>query len=231
MVRSNAIRFKSPLLARLLGKSSIEAEVVGLVSEGGERSRPVICLLKDDATQQRVLRDLVPEFVYERRPIKQPESARYMLMIRAAVVSLVVLVLSAYGYRAVGALAGTPGGVLQYMLPLAVALVVLATLYAAHVAYRITEFDAGKDLFTFVNGAVDRETTVMNYDRVQMVWITQGPIARIFALSRASVYMLSSMGSSSVTSGYFLGSRLESIYEIVMMRFARGGCGHLEDRT
>jgi len=229
--RINAIRIKSPLVARLLGKSCIEAEVVGLVSEGGERSRPVICLLKDDAIQQRVLRDLVPEFVYERKPIKQPESARYVLMMRAAVVSLAVLVLSAYGYRAVGVLAGTPDGVLQYMLPPAVALVIFATLYAAHVAYRITEFDAGEDLFTFVNGAVDRETTVMNYDRVQMVWITQGPIARIFGLSRGIVYMLSSMGGSSVTSGYFPGSCFEGINEIVMTRIARGGFGHREERA
>jgi len=31
-----------------------------------------------------------------------------------------------------------------------------------YVSYWITEFNTGKDLFTFVNGAVDRETVVMN---------------------------------------------------------------------
>jgi len=236
--RINAIRIKSPLVARLLGKSCIEAEVVGLVSEGGERSRPVLCLLKDDATQQRVLRELVPEFVYERRPNKQPEGAKRVLLIRAAVTSLVValamVVPSVYVYREVAALTGvigTPSVVLQYMLPMVAALAILAILYAAHVSYRVTEFDAGEDLFTFVNGAVDRETVVMNYDKVQMVWITQGPIARIFGLSRGIVYMLSSMGGSSVTSGYFPGSRLEGINEIVMTRIARGGCGPCEERT
>ncbi|MDD3373650.1 MAG: PH domain-containing protein, partial [Methanoculleus bourgensis] len=40
--RINAVRVKSTLAARLLGRSCIEAEVVGLVSEGGERSRPVL---------------------------------------------------------------------------------------------------------------------------------------------------------------------------------------------
>ncbi|NQS78497.1 MAG: PH domain-containing protein [Methanoculleus bourgensis] len=227
--RINAVRVKSTLAARLLGRSCIEAEVVGLVSEGGERSRPVLCLLKDDATQQRVLRELVPEFVYERRPNKQPEGAKRVLLIRAAVTSLVValamVVPSVYVYREVAALTGvigTPGVVLQYVLPLVTALAILAILYAAHVAYRVTEFDAGEDLFTFVNGAVDRETVVMNYDKVQMVWITQGPVARIFGVSRGSVYMLSSTGSSSISSGYFPGSQLERINEIVMDRITSG---------
>jgi putative membrane protein len=227
--RINAVRVKSTLAARLLGRSCIEAEVVGLVSEGGERSRPVLCLLKDDATQQRVLRELVPEFVYERRPNKQPEGAKRVLLIRAAVTSLVValamVVPSVYVYREVAALTGvigTPSVVLQYMLPLVAALAILAILYAAHVSYRVTEFDAGEDLFTFVNGAVDRETVVMNYDKVQMVWITQGPVARIFGVSRGSVYMLSSTGSSSISSGYFPGSQLERINEIVMDRITSG---------
>lgn len=227
--RINAVRIKSTLPARLLGRSCIEAEVVGLVSEGGKSSRPVLCLLKDDTTQHRILRELVPEFVYERDPNKQPEGAKRVLLIRAAVASLVVaavmLVPSVYVYREVAALTrviGTPGVVLQYVLPLVTALAVLAIIYAAHVSYRVTEFDAGEDLFTFVNGAVDRETVVMNYDKVQMVWITQGPIARFFGVSRGSVYMLSSTGSSSISSGYFPGSQLERINEIVMDRITSG---------
>ena len=227
--RINAVRVKSTLAARLLGRSCIEAEVVGLVSEGGESSRPVLCLLKDDATQQRVLRELVPEFVYERVPDKQPEGAKCVLLIRAAIASLVVaavmLVPSIYVYREVAALTGvigTPGVVLQYVLPLVTALAVLAIIYAAHVSYRVTEFDAGEDLFTFVNGAVDRETVVMNYDKVQMVWIAKGPIARIFGVSRGSVYMLSSTGSSSISSGYFPESQLNRINEIVMNHITSG---------
>ena len=222
----NAIRIKSPFAARLLGKSCIEAEVVGLASEGGEHSRPVLCLLKDDATQERVLRELVPEFVYERKAGRQPENGRYVLLIRAVLLSLMVSVPSVCGYRAVAVIAGAPGTVLWYMLPLLAVLAVLVILYSAQIAYRITAFDAGKDLFVFVNGPIDRETIVMNYDKVQMVWITQGPIARIFGLFRGSVYMLSSIGSSSVTSGYFPRNRLESINETVMARIARGRCGH-----
>lgn len=203
--RINAIRVKSTLPARLLGRSCIEAEVVGLISEGEKGSNPVLCLLKDDAVQQRVLRELVPEFVYERRPNKQPLGAKRVLQTKVVVASLAVLIATAM-----------IGGALTVIA----VLVVVAMVYAMQVSYRITEFDAGGELFSFVNGAVDRETVIMNYDKVQMVWITQGPIARIFGVSRGSVYMLSSTGSSSITSGYFPESLLNSINKIVMGRIA-----------
>lgn len=227
--RINAVRVKSTLAARLLGRSCIEAEVVGLVSEDGKSSRPVLCLLKDDATQQRVLQELVPEFIYERKPGRQPEGAKNVLLIRAATASLgvvaVMLVALIYLHREVAALTGgasTPGMLLQYVLPLVAALVIIAIFSAAYVSYQVTEFDTGEDLFTFVNGAVDRETVVMNYDKVQMVRIAEGPIARWFGLSRGSVYMLSSTGSSSISSGYFPRRLLNRINEIMMDRITSG---------
>jgi putative membrane protein len=224
--RINAVRVKSTLAARLLHRSCIEAEVVGLASGTGESLRPVLCLLKDDATQQRLLRELVPEFVYDRSPEKQPAGARSVLLIRAAIASLALALAMAwpslYVYHAASALAGVAGVVLPWMLPLATALAVLAIFYATWVSCRITEFDAGRDLFTFVNGAVDRETVVMGYDRVQMVRIEKGPVARLFGVARARVHLLSSTGGTSVSSGYFSGVRLGAIGETVMERVTSG---------
>lgn len=224
--RVNAVRVKSTLAARLLHRSWIEAEVVGLASGTGESLRPVLCLLKDDATQQRLLRELAPEFVYDRNPEKQPAGARSVLLVRAAIASLALVLAMAwpslYVYREAAALAGVAGVVLPWVLPLATALAVLAILYATWVSYRITEFDTGRDLFSFVNGAVDRETVVMGYDRVQMVRVTQGPVARLFDVARAEVYLLSSTGGTSVSSGYFPGVRLGVIGETVMERVASG---------
>jgi len=224
--RINAVRVKSTLAARLLHRSCIEAEVVGLSSGRGESLRPVLCLLKDDATQQRLLEALVPEFVYERKPGRQPEGARSVLLIRAATASLVLAAAmvypSLYVYREAAVLSGIAGTVLPWVLPLVTVLAVLAIFYAARVSYRITEFDAGKDLFSFVNGAVDRETVVMNYDKVQMVRLEKGPVARIFGVARGRVYMLSSTGGASVSSGYFPGSRLAAVGEVVMERIASG---------
>jgi putative membrane protein len=224
--RVNAVRVKSTLAARLLHRSWIEVEVVGLASGSGESLRPVLCLLKDDATQQRLLWELVPEFVYDRSPERQPEGARSMLRIRAAAASLALALAMAYPsllvYREAADLAGVAGAVLPWVLPLATVLAVLAIFYATHVSYRITEFDADKDLFTFVNGAVDRETVVMNYDKVQTVQVERGPVAGLFGVARARVYLLSSTGGTSISSGYFSKNRLGAIGETVMERIASG---------
>jgi len=224
--RINAVRVKRTLAARLLHRSCIEAEVVGLASGSGESLRPVLCLLKDDAAQQRLLEDLVPEFVYEGGREKQPEGAKGVLRVRAAVASFALALAMVYPsiavYRATTALPGIAGTVLPWVLPLATAAVVLAICYATYVSYRVTEFGTDSDLFTFVNGAVDRETVVMNYDRVQMVWITKGPVARFFGVARGQVYLLSAIGGASVGSGYFDEGRLAAIGETVMARIVSG---------
>lgn len=224
--RINAVRVKRTLAARLLGRSCIEAEVVGLASGSGESLRPVLCLLKDDAEQQRLLEEIVPEFVYEGVREKQPSGAKGMLRARAAVASFALALAMIYPsiavYRATAPLTGIAGTVLPFALPLATAAVVLTICYATYVSYRVTEFGTDSDLFTFVNGAVDRETVVMNYDRVQMVWITEGPAARFFGVARGQVYLLSAIGGASVGSGYFDEGRLAAIGKTVMARIASG---------
>jgi len=224
--RINAVRVKRTLAARLLHRSCIEAEVVGLASGSGENLRPVLCLLKDDAAQQRLLEELVPEFVYEGAREKQPEGAKGVLRIRAAVASFVLVLAMIYPsiavYRATATLPGIAGMLLPFALPFATAAVVLVIWYATRVSYRVTEFGTDSDLFTFVNGAIDRETVVMNYDRVQTVRITEGPIARFFGVARGQVYLLSAIGGASVGSGYFDEGRIAAIGETVMERIASG---------
>ncbi|WP_243670821.1 PH domain-containing protein [Methanoculleus chikugoensis] len=122
--RINAVRVKRTLIARLLHRSCIEVEVVGLASGSGESLRPpVLCLLKDDAAQQRLLEELVPEFVYDGDRERQPAGARGVLLVRAAIASLALALAmvypSIYVYRATAALTGIAGTVRPYALPLA----------------------------------------------------------------------------------------------------------------
>lgn len=224
--RINAVRVKSTLAARLMHRSCIEAEVVGLASGKGQSLRPVLCLLKDDATQQTLLRELVPEFVYDRKPEKQPEGAARVLLIEAGAASLalalVMIYPSIYLYRRAMTATGIAGLTMPYMLPVITVSLILAIFYAVYVLYRITDLDLGENLFSFVNGAVDRETVTMNYDRVQMVVTAKGPIARLFDVARSNIYLLSSIGGSSITSGYFHERDLNAIGEIVVERIASG---------
>ena len=226
----NAVRVKSTLASRLMHRSCIEAEVVGIATNDGNGStRPVICLLKDDATTQKLLGELVPEFVYDYRPRKQPEGAWTVLRLRTVIASVVLVAIMAYPSVTVFNEYSSRTDVMAvvpYVLPLLTALTIAVSVYAARASYRIREVDIGENLFTFVNGILDRETVVMSYDKVQMVWVTRGPIARRFGVSRGTVYMLSSTGTKSISSGLFPESQLDRISDIVMDRIASGKYDH-----
>ena len=62
----------------------------------------------------------------------------------------------------------------------------------------------------------------MSYDKVQMVHVIRGPLARRFGVASAKVFLLSSTGTSSISSGLFREDGLERICEIVMERATRG---------
>jgi len=222
----NAVRVKSTLASRLLHRSCIEAEVVGIATnDGNGNTRPVICLLKDDATIQRLLGELVPEFVYERWPSKQPSGARSVLRVRTIIASLALVAVMAYPSLIIYGDEAPRAGMMAlspFVLPALTALAVLAFVGAARASYRIRELDIGEELFTFVNGILDRETVIMSYDKVQMVWVVRGPIARRFDVASATVYMLSSTGTKNVSSGLFPESELKRIGDIVMERIASG---------
>ena len=225
--RINAVRVKSSLVARLLHRSCIEAEVVGVGSAGGgDSTRPTISLLKDDATTQRLLRELVPEFIYDHGTNKQPRGALDALRSRAAVASLALVLVMAYPSLLIYGAFANPASALEvaapFVLPALTAAAVAAMFYAAAASYRIREFDAGEDLFMFVNGVLDRETVVMSYDKVQMVWIVKGPLTGRFGVAGGRVFLLSSTGTKVIRSGLFAEERLESINETVMARITSG---------
>ena len=226
----NAVRVKSTFVSRLMHRSCIEAEVVGIASSDESGSpRPVICLLKDDATIQKLLVEMVPEFVYEQRPSRQPEGAKAVLLLRAAIASLALAAVMVYPSIVVHGQYSSQAGALgaaAYALPLLTALAVLAFFYAAHASYRVRELDLGDDLFTFVNGILDRETVVMSYDKVQMVWVARGPIARRFGVAKGTVYMLASTGTKRISSGLFPEAQLDRIDQTVMERIATGKYDH-----
>jgi putative membrane protein len=226
--RINAIKVKNTLVSRLLGRSCIEAEVVGIGSDDGRgTTRPLISILKDDAITQRLFVELVPEFIYEGEAEKQPDGARSVLIGRTIIASAVLIAVMAYpsmlAYeRFASGGNGIVDAMLPYAFPLLTALAIIAIVYSVSVSLRVREMDTGERLFTFVNGILDRETVVMSYDKVQMVHVIRGPLARRFGVASAKVFLLSSTGTSSISSGLFREDGLERICEIVMERATRG---------
>ncbi|MDD1771774.1 MAG: PH domain-containing protein [Methanomassiliicoccales archaeon] len=225
--RINAVRVRSTLASRLFGMSYVEAEVVGLSSDKNSK-RPVLCLLKKDAIIEAAMRELVPEFIYERRAMKQPETARYPIAVKAAIVSSLIVLLCVYqtylmnGFAKEMSLSGLELTLVQNIFTIIGSLLVVATVLWAIWSYRIKEISLGEELFTFVNGVMDRSVTTMSYDKVQIVRVEKGPIARRYGLAIGSVSLLSSIGGGNVISGYFPEEQLDRVHKIVMERMTNG---------
>lgn len=222
--RINAIRIKKTYLAKIIGRSSLEAEVVGINAVSGEVT-PILSLLTDDAKMAEVEAKLIPEFMEGIEYSKQPRTAMYPLLYMAAIASLAVIAVMAYPCYWTMYLADISfrhSEVIRLVPLAATAITVLCMFYAAHVSYRVREFGMGRDLFSFVNGLLDRETVIIQYDRVQISVLAAGRIARRFSLAKAKVSMLSPLGNRSVQSGYFDAEELGKISETMMDRLSSG---------
>ena len=220
----NAVRIKSPLIARLTGRYFLEAEVVGLgSSEGGNSNEqsPLICPLKDRKTIDAVMSQVIPEFVYDRSPIKQPGAAAKTIYVHAAIWSVIcIAVLFALIYRVTELDVINPDLAMVLYALSACSMVI----FFAHGAFsrRIVEMDTGENHFSFLWGVADRVITTVAYDKVQTVRIKDGPLTRPYGLAKCRVKLLTASGGGPVVSGYFRIQDLEVIPETVLARIEDG---------
>lgn len=221
--RVNAIRIRRTFFARLLGKAYVEAEVVGLGSGDGN-IRPMISILSKEANIETIMNQIVPEFILQNDPVKQPATAKWPLLINAAIALIIVMPIMAFATIFVRDIAVSEGltGYMAIMaewaIPAAMVLIVVIVLMSIWMSMRLREFDMGDDLFTFRNGLLDREEIVMNYDKVQIVEIRSGIPAKRFGLARCKVSVLSAIGGTSISSGFFPEDDLSRISDRMLER-------------
>lgn len=225
--RINAIRVKKPFVARLMHKSCLEAEVIGI--NATTDVRPVLCLLVDDDKVEGLMHELVPEFIYDVKSEKQPPNAKYVLLARATYASIAILLITAYpSYYLYNHLPTFPwitgylNTILQFALPVLTVFAVLTFYYAAHTSFRVRELSMSADLMTFVNGILDRDIITMQYDRIQISTISAGMTARRYGLAKCKVSLLSANGGTRFASGFFDEEELLRINEIIMERLSNG---------
>lgn len=218
----NSVRIREPLFARMLGKATLDAEVVGL---NGNEGVPILCPLKPRAQVEDLMDTLVPELVFEPEPEHQPVRALYPMLAYAALVSVVSIALGVAFYCNVG----TRTDLNQFAQT--ICLIVEAVLIAGFPAFlfvgvalqqRNRTFDMGTESFMLVTGAYDRSTEFICYDKVQIANVREGLVQRRFGLGTLQVHTLSSMGFRSVTSGIFPPEDLRPVQDEVMARILDG---------
>jgi Predicted membrane protein len=226
--RVNAIRIRRTFVARLMGRSCLEAEVVGINSASGE-SVPLLCLMSKNDEIERTIRELVPEFIYNVELMKQPAKSKRPLLLKATIYSIltvIILVLPAYSLytdpEGLGEQTAIENFLTQYLLIGVMLLCIALFFYTAHLSYKIKMISKGDSLFTVVNGLVDRTITTMQYDRIQIFRVSSSPIARRLGLARGYMNLLSAMGTKKISTGYFEKEELDEVGDIMLDRLKNG---------
>lgn len=216
--RINSVRMGMPLVPRLMGRATLEAEVVGLQS-GGDSSddTPLLCPLKPTAEVLSVMRMLLPEAVFEPEEVHQPSSAMRIMGLRLAVLiafsaALAILIAWSDSFTTASVVAGASVAALASTV---------ATEWTVQ-AHRWRSASMGPVSFMLMNGGIDRTAEYILYDKVQKASVSAGPLQRRSGLARLDVSLLGSSGFRSVSSGMFDAEELERVPAEVMARIRDG---------
>ena len=221
----NSVRIREPLLARLFGRSMLEAEVIGMADEDNNNA-PVLCPLKKRADVRRLLDQLLPELVFESKPERQPRRALIPMLITDTLFTLVIVgVCLGLFFTAETYLVGVSDTwtlIVRATEVLAAVAVPLLIYGHSGMAQKHRTFDMGDSSFMFVYGGYDICTEYINYDKVQYTDVTSGPLQRPFGVAKCTVNMMSSIGYKQITSGLFEPQDLERVADEVNARIADG---------
>ena len=223
----NSVRIKRTFFARLMNKACLEVDVVGI--NATQDTTPVLCILTSMDNIDKLMRDVVPDFIYENEGRRQPGRAAIPWLMKAFWASLFTALVYAYPVwflfmGDVSSLNLADWAIDPIRMIVVGSFVFLVLIYfgAAHLGFNNNRLDVGKDMFMFETGIIDRVRTVMQYDRSQIVDVVAWPSARRLGLARCKVSMLSSSGHSVSMSGYYPVEELEVIGEEVLDRIEDG---------
>lgn len=222
----NSVRVRTPLLARLLGRAVLEAEVVGI---GDEDTRPLLCPLKRRAEVEDLLGRLMPELHF-RAPEDsggQPRSALPVMAISCLVATVLVAALfwALMSYVAPlmeGELSPFGRSLVVTFLVALPAIIVALLIVRVFLAQRHRAVCMGPESVLVVHGTYDLSYEYVNYDKVQYTEVTEGPLDRVFGVAHCDLHMMSAVGFRSLSTGLFEPEQLRRISDEVNARIADG---------
>ena len=228
--RINAVRIQRPFFGRMLRRSYIQAEVVGINAMANDAT-PTLCLMTSDWHNRMIMEQLLPEFIMDELIIMQPRAAAKPLFLKASIWAAVSAGLAAALCIAmvlnrdeiVEGLGEMPYYTIMALAIAFASLYVIISFYGCMVSLRQVGYSFGEDKMKFIYGVVDRVTTIMQYDRVQIAEEISGPLARRYGLSTCKVSFLSSRGSvGGAQSGYMISEDARIISDTMMARIRDG---------
>lgn len=214
----NYVRTRSPLVARAIGRCTLEAEVVGV---GDSEGVPLLCPLKRRADVEALFRQMLPEFWAEGGAERQPGRALMASSPLFLATAAALVVAAPFAWDAIR----SDGGYPDLAAPAAVAAILIAAaLFAAYpfASQRVRSLMLGEDVFVSVSGGFDLSERYVPYDKVQTAAVAAGPLERRLGLARCRVSLLTSKGFARLSTGRYSPSEVGEIPSTVMGRISDG---------
>ena len=218
----NAVCIKRTLMARLLGKCCLQAEVVGINAEAKDTT-PTVTLLIPDKELAHAMEIIFPEFITDYSVDLQPSISVRPTASRTAIISGVWLAAVGF-FFSMFVLAGKniDAVISSAFIAGAVSVPAIAIVHAV-MSLKVCRLGTGERMFTVVNGVVDRDCLIMQYSRTQITGYVMSPAARRHGLARAEIKLLSSAGGRTVKTAFFP----EGSLDLICSRSVELSCGLL----
>ncbi|MCQ2069684.1 MAG: PH domain-containing protein [archaeon] len=218
----NSVYFSEPLFARMVGKTALVAEVVGVAGSDG---KPLLCPLKKRSEVMDLFSRLVPEMDIGGGSEHEPVEAFWPQVMKAFVYSGISIGIGALAEAVIRANLVLDAMDEQWMLLLGtVFYVVIPVLLIFHavLAHRNRDLCLGDELVRFTVGGYDKTTEIVRYDKIQFCGTEEGPLQRCFGLATCRMNLVSAMGVKECRTGMFGKELLERIPAETMARIQDG---------
>lgn len=186
----NAIKINQSSLSRIFKRYSLEIVNIGVGDEKDEGSFLILTSKKEEF--ERVLCKVLPEFASttDEQIRRQPKRVWKLIVFKTVLVTLFG------GGFLLGALKlEVPQSALIPMI-CGVAAMVVVTIVSSVFHFRTVGLCIGEDYLGIAQGIFKKITTLIKYDKIQLIEIKQGPISKKMGLAHGIVFILASIRSS-----------------------------------
>lgn len=201
----NAIKINQSSLSRIFKRYSLEIVNIGVGDEKDEGSFLILTSKKEEF--ERILCKVLPEFASttDEQISRQPKRVWKLIMVK---MGLVVLLGGGFLF-----------GALKLELPQEAIIPVICGVLAMVIVFIISSIFhfrtvgmcIGEDYLGIAQGIFKKVTTLIKYDKIQLLEIKQGPISKKLGLVHGIIFILASIRSSICPFAYIEQDQCDSI--------------------
>ena len=203
----NAIKINQSSLSRIFKRYSLEIVNIGVGDEKNEGSFLILTSKKEEF--ERVLSKVLPEFASstDDEICRQPKRVWKIILVKTVMLAL-MWGLMVYGITKLVMVKQVLIVTISCVLAIVVFIIIIAVFHFLTVGMCV-----GEDYLGIAQGTFQKITTLIKYDKIQLVETKQGPMSRKMRLAQGKIYILASIKNRICPFAYFDLSQCDGIYQ------------------